>query len=105
MHLKGTFAGHFAAAQRRTSAGNGRHRPEFGAFDQRALKNVAPLVVWLGSPESRGVTGQVFLVGGGRIGVVGSWQRGPMIDKGPTGTRRSCPKSFPPCSPRLSPNT
>ena len=69
MHLKATFAGHFAAAQRRTSAGNGRQRPELGGFDQRALKNVAPLVVWLGSPESRGATGQVFLVGGGRIGV------------------------------------
>jgi NAD(P)-dependent dehydrogenase (short-subunit alcohol dehydrogenase family) len=56
--------------------------PRAGNFDDRAPDNVAPLVVWLGSPESRGVTGQVFLVGGGRIGVARGWQRGPMIDKG-----------------------
>jgi NAD(P)-dependent dehydrogenase (short-subunit alcohol dehydrogenase family) len=59
-----------------------RPGPERGEFDERAPENVAPLVVWLGSPESRGVTGQVFLVGGGRIGVARGWQRGPMIDKG-----------------------
>jgi NAD(P)-dependent dehydrogenase (short-subunit alcohol dehydrogenase family) len=59
-----------------------RPEPEPGEFDERAPENVAPLVVWLGSPESRGVTGQVFLVGGGRIGVARGWQRGPMIDKG-----------------------
>jgi hypothetical protein len=59
-----------------------RSEPGPAEFDQRAPENVAPLVVWLGSPESRGVTGQVFLVGGGRIGVARGWQRGPMIDKG-----------------------
>ena len=53
-----------------------------GEFDDSAPENVAPLVVWLGSPESRGVTGQVFLVGGGRIGVARGWQRGPGVDKG-----------------------
>ena len=53
-----------------------------GEFDGSAPENVAPLVVWLGSPESRGVTGQVFLVGGGRIGVARGWQRGPGVDKG-----------------------
>ena len=62
--------------------GGPRPDPEPGEFDQRAPENVAPLVVWLGSAESRGVTGQVFLVGGGRIGVARGWQRGPMIDKG-----------------------
>jgi NAD(P)-dependent dehydrogenase (short-subunit alcohol dehydrogenase family) len=59
-----------------------RPGPQPGEFDERAPENVAPLVVWLGSPESRGVTGQVFLVGGGRIGVARGWQRGPMMDKG-----------------------
>jgi NAD(P)-dependent dehydrogenase (short-subunit alcohol dehydrogenase family) len=62
--------------------GGPRPDPEPGEFDQRAPENVAPLVVWLGSPESRGVTGQVFLVGGGRVGVALGWQRGPTIDKG-----------------------
>jgi NAD(P)-dependent dehydrogenase (short-subunit alcohol dehydrogenase family) len=56
--------------------------PAPGEFDGSAPENVAPLVVWLGSPESRGVTGQVFLVGGGRIGVARGWQRGPGVDKG-----------------------
>jgi len=56
--------------------------PGPGEFDGSAAENVAPLVVWLGSPESRGVTGQVFLVGGGRIGVARGWQRGPGVDKG-----------------------
>ena len=59
-----------------------RPEPEPGEFDGSAPENVAPLVVWLGSPESRGVTGQVFLVGGGRIGVARGWQRGPGVDKG-----------------------
>jgi hypothetical protein len=36
--------------------------------------------VWLGSPESRAVTGQVFLVAGGRAGVAQGWRRGPMAD-------------------------
>lgn len=40
-------------------------------------ENVAPLVVWLGSSKSGGVNGQVFEVGGGRIGVAEGWRRGP----------------------------
>ena len=59
-----------------------RPDPEAREFDERAPENIAPLVVWLGSAESRGVTGQVFLVGGGRIGVARGWERGPTIDKG-----------------------
>jgi NAD(P)-dependent dehydrogenase (short-subunit alcohol dehydrogenase family) len=64
--------------------GGGRQRAaiEPGAFDRSAPENVAPLVVWLGSPESRAVTGQVFLVSGGRIGVARGWSRGPTVDKG-----------------------
>ncbi len=62
--------------------GGQRPEPEPGEFDGRAPENVAPLVVWLGSPESRGVTGHVFLVGGGRIAVARGWQRGPGVDKG-----------------------
>jgi NAD(P)-dependent dehydrogenase (short-subunit alcohol dehydrogenase family) len=62
--------------------GGVRPAPDPGEFDGSAPENVAPLVVWLGGPESRGVTGQVFLVGGGRIGVARGWQRGPGVDKG-----------------------
>jgi NAD(P)-dependent dehydrogenase (short-subunit alcohol dehydrogenase family) len=64
------------------SLGGGRPTPEAGEFDRSAPENVAPLVVWLGSPESRDVTGQVFLVGGGRIAVAEGWRRGPGVDKG-----------------------
>ena len=62
--------------------GGGRLAPEPGEFDRSAPENVAPLVVWLGSPESRSVTGQVFLVGGGRIAVAEGWRRGAGVDKG-----------------------
>jgi len=43
---------------------------------------VAPLVVWLGSPLSADVTGQVFEVDGGKISVAVGWQHGPEINKG-----------------------
>ncbi|MGH8986292.1 MAG: SDR family oxidoreductase [Acidimicrobiia bacterium] len=53
-----------------------------GGFDAMAPENVSPLVVWLGSAESRDVTGRVFEVEGGIIGVADGWQHGPRIDKG-----------------------
>jgi NAD(P)-dependent dehydrogenase (short-subunit alcohol dehydrogenase family) len=55
--------------------------PESG-FDAMAPENIAPLVVWLGSPESREVTGRVFEVEGGAISVPDGWQHGPRVDKG-----------------------
>jgi hypothetical protein len=42
---------------------------------------VSPLVVWLGSPLSREVTGRVFEVKGGLIGVSDGWRDGPTYDK------------------------
>lgn len=53
-----------------------------GAFDAMDPANVAPLVVWLGSEESAAVTGRVFEVEGGVIGVAEGWRHGPRIDKG-----------------------
>jgi hypothetical protein len=47
-----------------------------------APENVSPLVVWLGSDRSRAVSGRVFEVEGGRIGVADGWQHGPTADKG-----------------------
>jgi NAD(P)-dependent dehydrogenase (short-subunit alcohol dehydrogenase family) len=52
------------------------------AFDAMAPENIAPLVVWLGSPESRSITGRVFNVAGGRISVAEGWHAGPGVDKG-----------------------
>jgi NAD(P)-dependent dehydrogenase (short-subunit alcohol dehydrogenase family) len=51
-------------------------------FDARHPDNVAPLVVWLGSPESAAITGRVFNVAGGRISVAEGWNAGPGTDKG-----------------------
>jgi hypothetical protein len=51
-------------------------------FDSMAPENVSPLVVWLGSAESRDVTGKVFEVEGGKIRVAEGWAHGPQADKG-----------------------
>ncbi len=56
--------------------------PPEGEWDERSPDNVAPLVTWLASEEARDITGQVFIVGGGRINVAVNWQRGPGQDKG-----------------------
>jgi len=55
--------------------------PESG-FDAMAPDNVSPLVVWLGSTDSRDVTGRVFEVEGGIVSVADGWQHGPRVDKG-----------------------
>ena len=39
-------------------------------------------MVWLGSPDSREVSGRVFEVKGGLIGVSDGWRDGPTYDKG-----------------------
>lgn len=56
-------------------------KPEEG-FDTMDPANVSPLVVWLGSPESKDVSGQVFEVAGGEISIADGWRAGPAIDKG-----------------------
>jgi NAD(P)-dependent dehydrogenase (short-subunit alcohol dehydrogenase family) len=52
-----------------------------GGFDAMAPENVSPLVVWLGSAESKDVTGRVFEVEGGVVSVADGWQHGPRVDK------------------------
>jgi NAD(P)-dependent dehydrogenase (short-subunit alcohol dehydrogenase family) len=51
-------------------------------FDAMAPENVSPLVVWLGSAESRDVTGKVFEVEGGVVRVAEGWSRGAEADNG-----------------------
>lgn len=48
----------------------------FNPFDP---VHIAPLVVWLGSTASHAVTGRVFTVMGGEIGVAEPWVKGPTI--------------------------
>jgi NAD(P)-dependent dehydrogenase (short-subunit alcohol dehydrogenase family) len=56
--------------------------PAAGEFDAMAPENVSPLVVWLGSAASAGVTGRVFEAEGGRITVMEGWRPGPGTDRG-----------------------
>lgn len=53
-----------------------------GGFDAMAPENVSPLVVWLGSADSAGVTGRVFEVEGGKVSLAQGWRHGPLRDKG-----------------------
>lgn len=53
-----------------------------GEFDAMAPENVSPLVAWLASTESSAVTGQMFEVEGGKVGIATGWQHGPTRDKG-----------------------
>jgi NAD(P)-dependent dehydrogenase (short-subunit alcohol dehydrogenase family) len=68
-------------AARAARAGRGATPPTVapGDFDPSAPDNIAPLVVWLGSRESAGITGRVFTVRGGRIGVAEGWHAGPSV--------------------------
>jgi NAD(P)-dependent dehydrogenase (short-subunit alcohol dehydrogenase family) len=56
--------------------------PGEGEWDAMAPDNVSPFVVWLGSTDSSGVTGRVFEVEAGKIGVADGFQHGPTADKG-----------------------
>jgi len=44
-----------------------------------SVKWIAPIVVWLASEESRGVTGRVFDVRGDLLAVSESWHQGPKV--------------------------
>ena len=55
--------------------------PSESGFVPLAASNVSPLVVWLGSPASREVTGRVFFTAGGRIAVAEGWSLGPDVDR------------------------
>lgn len=50
-------------------------------FDAQDPDNIAPTVVWLGSTESRDVTGCVFELEGGRISIEDGWDLGPTIEQ------------------------
>jgi NAD(P)-dependent dehydrogenase (short-subunit alcohol dehydrogenase family) len=53
-----------------------------GGFDAMDPSNIAPLVVWLGSDRSRSVTGRMFEVEGGAVGLATGWRHGPRVDCG-----------------------
>ena len=51
-------------------------------FDVMHPDNIAPTVVWLGSPLSKDVTGCIFELEGGKIMLEDGWREGPVVDKG-----------------------
>ncbi|MEU8138315.1 SDR family oxidoreductase [Streptodolium elevatio] len=56
--------------------------PTDGSFDFYDPANVSPLVVWLGSAESKDVNGRVFEVEGDKVSVAVGWQHGPEAKAG-----------------------
>jgi NAD(P)-dependent dehydrogenase (short-subunit alcohol dehydrogenase family) len=48
-------------------------------FDRLSPSNVSPLVAWLVSGDSGGVTGEAFEIFGGYFGVYEAWRRGPSV--------------------------
>ncbi len=56
-------------------------KPESG-FDAMDPANIAPLVAWLASSESKDVTGQIFEISGGKVSVSDGWFEGPSVDRG-----------------------
>src|SRR5262249_28980246 len=53
-----------------------------GSFDPFDPENSAPVVAWLASVDSAGVTGQVIEAWGGRIAIVEGWCPGPTVEAG-----------------------
>ncbi|HVU74765.1 MAG TPA: SDR family oxidoreductase [Mycobacteriales bacterium] len=49
--------------------------------DELPAAGISPLVVWLGSDLSAGITGRVFGVKGGRITVFEGWSNGPFAER------------------------
>jgi NAD(P)-dependent dehydrogenase (short-subunit alcohol dehydrogenase family) len=50
-------------------------------FDSMDPANISPLVAWLASAEARDVTGRIFEIQGGLIGVAEGWRAGPRVDR------------------------
>ncbi len=55
--------------------------PDASGYHPLAPANISPLVVWLGSAQSAGVTGRVFTITGNEIGVAEPWVKGPTAAK------------------------
>jgi NAD(P)-dependent dehydrogenase (short-subunit alcohol dehydrogenase family) len=47
--------------------------------EQRSPRWIAPIVTWLASTESAGVTGRVFQASGRELGIAEGWHQGPSV--------------------------
>jgi NAD(P)-dependent dehydrogenase (short-subunit alcohol dehydrogenase family) len=70
------------ARTRMTATGAFDMAPKAGVFDVFAPENTAPLVAYLVSAQSHGVTGQVFELKGGTIFLSQGWSDSPAYHKG-----------------------
>jgi NAD(P)-dependent dehydrogenase (short-subunit alcohol dehydrogenase family) len=68
------------AALTRMTEGLGMGQAPEEIREQMSPAHIAPIVCWLASPESAGVTGRVFDVTGRMISVSEGWHRGPSIE-------------------------
>ena len=73
-------------------------KAEEGKFDAFGPENVAPLVVFLASPEAADINGQNFVVYGGSVWVMQGWQPAGELKR----DSRWTPKELPTTSPRSS---
>ncbi|MGH9074974.1 MAG: SDR family oxidoreductase, partial [Acidimicrobiales bacterium] len=78
--------------------------PKPDEFQPNDPDNIAPLVVWLGSPESAGISGRVFNVAGGNISVAEGWAPGPAADKGDRWDPAELGKVIPDLVAKAAPN-
>jgi NAD(P)-dependent dehydrogenase (short-subunit alcohol dehydrogenase family) len=83
-------------------AASAAKKPE--EFDPLDPGNIAPLVVWLGSPESADITGRVFNVMGGEISVAEGWVAGPGASKGDRWDPTELGKVIPDLVAKAAPN-
>lgn len=70
------------ARTRMTATGAFEMDPKEGEFDVFAPENMAPLVAYLVSAQSKGVTGEVFELKGGTIFLSQGWTDSPAHEKG-----------------------
>ena len=68
------------ALTRMTEGLGGFRQPTEEQRERMSPKWIAPICVWLASPESREVTGRVFEASGRVLAVAESWHRGPTTD-------------------------
>ena len=93
-------------ARTRMTEGLGlRDIPDAGQFDVLDPANISPIVVWLGSPDAKDVTGRVFLVDGDRISVAEGWRRGPSERKGDRWEPAELTKVIPDLVAQAEPNS
>ncbi|MGV3759907.1 MAG: SDR family oxidoreductase [Actinomycetota bacterium] len=68
------------AALTRMTEGLGMGQAPDEIKEQMSPAHIAPIVCWLASPQSAGVTGRVFDVSGRMLSVSEGWHRGPTIE-------------------------